>query len=259
MASIKERLDFAGKVVLVTGASGGRGIGSAIARAFHELGAAIVNIDIADGAGLFPNRYAFFKGDTTDETAAAGVVERVKDNFSRLDVLVNNVGIIAKSPMESFDMASFRRVMEVNVASAAVMTKHCIEALKAGAAGRIINIASVQAYIGTPVYSAYSASKAALCGLTRVWARELMPFGVTANAICPGFVHTDMFERSMERIQAESGKTRDEAIAEIVRECPQKRPIQPSEIGDLAVFLGSDLARGITGQSIHIDGGMVMP
>jgi 3-hydroxybutyrate dehydrogenase len=176
---------------------------------------------------------------------------------------VNNVGIIAKSPMESFDMAAFRKVVEVNVASAAVMTKHCIRLLKASGAGRIINIASVQAYVGTPVYSAYSASKAALCGLTRVWAQELMPFNINANAICPGFVHTDMFERSVERIMAESGKTRgktrEQAIAEIVHECPQKRPIQPSEIGDLAVFLGSELARGITGQSIHIDGGMVMP
>jgi NAD(P)-dependent dehydrogenase (short-subunit alcohol dehydrogenase family) len=172
---------------------------------------------------------------------------------------VNNVGIIAKSPMESFDMAAFRKVVEVNVASAAVMTKHCIGLLKASGAGRIINIASVQAYVGTPVYSAYSASKAALCGLTRVWAQELMPFNINANAICPGFVHTDMFERSVERIMAGSGKTREQAIAEIVQECPQKRPIQPSEIGDLAVFLGSELARGITGQSIHIDGGMVMP
>jgi enoyl-[acyl-carrier-protein] reductase (NADH) len=68
-----------------------------------------------------------------------------------------------------------------------------------------------------------------------------------------------MFERSMEKIMAESGKSREEAMAEIVRECPQGRPIQPFEIGDLAVFLGSDLSRGITGQSIHIDGGMVMP
>jgi 3-hydroxybutyrate dehydrogenase len=258
MAGIRERLDFAGKVVLVTGASGGRGIGSAIARAFHELGAVIVNVDVADGTGLFPERYVFCRSDATDETAVAGIAREVAEAFSRLDVLVNNVGIIAKSPMESFDMAAFRHVLNVNVISAAVVTKHCIELLKAGGAGRIINIASVQAYIGTPVYSAYSASKAALCGLTRVWAKELMPFGINANAICPGFVHTDMFERSIEKIMTESGKTREQAIAEIVHECPQKRPIQPFEIGDLAVFLGSDLARGITGQSIHLDGGMVM-
>ncbi|MDR0440239.1 MAG: SDR family oxidoreductase [Candidatus Accumulibacter sp.] len=259
MAGIRERLDFSEKVVLVTGASGGCGIGSAIARAFHELGAAIVNVDIADGTALFSERYAFFRGDVTDEAAMANIVKKIAESFARLDVLVNNVGIIAKSPMESFDMTVFRRVVEVNVASAAVMTKHCIELLKTSGAGRIISIASVQAYVGTPVYSAYSASKAALCGLTRVWAQELMQFGINANAICPGFVQTDMFERSIERIMAESGKTREQAIAEIVRECPQKRPIQPFEIGDLAVFLGSDLARGITGQSIHIDGGMVMP
>jgi 3-hydroxybutyrate dehydrogenase len=258
MASIKERLDFTGKVVLVTGASGGKGIGAAIARAFHELGASIVNVDIADGASLFPDRYAFYQGDTTDEKAITEIVKKTADKFSRLDVLVNNVGIISKSPMESFDISVFRKVMEVNVTSAAIVTKHCIELLRASGAGRIISIASVQAYIGTPVYSAYTASKAAICGLTRVWAKELMPFGVNANAICPGFVHTDMFERSVERIMG-SGKTREQAIAEIVYECPQKRPIQPYEIGDLAVFLGSDLARGITGQSIHLDGGMVMP
>jgi 3-hydroxybutyrate dehydrogenase len=258
MASIRERLNFTGKVVLVTGASGSRGIGSAIARAFHELGASIVNVDIADGTSLFPERYAFFRGDTTDEKAVAEIVKKTADEFSRLDVLVNNVGIISKSPMESFDIPAFRKVMDVNVASAAIVTKHCIELLKAAGAGRIISIASVQAYIGTPVYSAYTASKAAICGLTRVWAKELLPFGINANTICPGFVHTDMFERSVEKIIAESGKTREEAIARIVHECPQKRPIQPSEIGDLAVFLGSDLARGITGQSIHLDGGMVM-
>jgi NAD(P)-dependent dehydrogenase (short-subunit alcohol dehydrogenase family) len=163
MANIKERLDFSGKVVLVTGASGGRGIGSAIARAFHELGAVIVNVDIADGTALFPDPYVFYKGDTTDEKTMADIVKKIAGTFSRLDVLVNNVGIISKSPMESFDMSAFRRVIEVNVHSAAVVTKHCAGLLKAGGSGRIINIASVQAYIGTPVYSAYSASKASLC------------------------------------------------------------------------------------------------
>ncbi|MCL2001570.1 MAG: SDR family oxidoreductase, partial [Planctomycetes bacterium] len=114
------------------------------------------------------------------------------------------------------------------------------------------------AFIGTPVYSAYSASKAAICGLTRVWAKELMPDRITVNAICPGFVYTGMFERGLARIMAESGATREQAMVRLVESCPQKRPIQPDEVGELAVFLASDMARGLTGQSLHLDGGMVM-
>ncbi len=258
MATMTDRLNFSGKRVLVSGASGGRGIGSAIAFAFHGLGAHVVNLDVADGAGLLPDRYSFHRCDMTDEAAVERVLAGVAGDGPALDVLVNNAGIIGKAPMESFDMAEFRRIVEVNAVAAAQLTKHCLPLLKRSAAGRIINIASVQAYIGTPVYSAYTASKAALCGLTRVWAMELMPFGITANAICPGFVHTDMFERSVARIMAEKGATRERAIAAIVDGCPQKRPVQPAEVADLAVFLASGMGRGLTGQSIHLDGGMVM-
>ena len=258
MAGIKDRLDFSGKVALVTGASGGRGLGSAIARSFHELGAAIVNLDIADGTGLFPTRYLYLAGDATDEEAVRAALGQTAAAFGRLDVLVNNVGIISKSPMDLFDMSLFRQVLEVNIVSTALVTKHSLELLKKSGSGRIINIASVQAHIGTATYSAYSASKAAICGLTRVWAKELLPFGLTVNSICPGFAYTEMFERGMEKLVIEAGLTREEAMAEIVKDCPQKRPLQPREVGELAVFLGSELAAGLTGQSIHLDGGMVM-
>jgi 3-hydroxybutyrate dehydrogenase len=160
--------------------------------------------------------------------------------------------------MEDFDMALFRRILEVNATAAAQVSKHFIPLIKQAGAGSIINISSVQAYIGTPVYSAYTASKAAICGLTRVWAKELVAENITVNAICPGFVHTDMFEKSVVRLVA-GGMTREDAIADIVKESPQKRPIQPSEIGDLAVFLASGLARSMTGQSLHLDGGIAVP
>lgn len=259
MASIRDRLDFTGRTVLVTGASGEAGIGAGIARAFYELGATVVNLDMAENPALLPERYRFIRCDITAEDSVRAATRAVLDGFGKLDVLVNNAGIIGKSLMESFDMELFDRIMAVNVTGTAMVTKHCIPLLRKSGAGSIINTASVQAYIGTPVYSAYSASKAAVCGLTRVWAKELVRENITVNAICPGFVHTDMFEKAVARLIAERGMSREEAFADIVKESPQKRPIMPSEIGDLAVFLGSGLARGITGQSIHLDGGIVMP
>lgn len=259
MASIRDRLDFSGKVVLITGASSPRGIGAGIARAFHELNATIVSVDVVDGAPLLPDRCRSFRCDITDEDAVRETVSSAVAEYGRLDVLVNNAGIIGKSLMESFDMELFRRIMDVNATAAALMAKHCIGPLKRAGGGSIISIASVQAYIGTPVYSAYSASKAAVCGLTRVWAKELVRDNITVNSICPGFVYTDMFEKAVDRLRNEFGMTREEAFADILKECPMKRPIQPSEIGDLAVFLASGLARGITGQNIHLDGGIIMP
>lgn len=256
MSDIRDKLDFSGKTVLVSGASASKGIGATMARAFHRLGAFVINVDVADGAGLIPNNYAYYPCDTTDEAAVVSALARAAKSGRGLDVLVNNVGIIAKAEMESFDMASFRRVMDVNTVSAAMLTKHCVPLLKMSLAGRIVNIASVQAHIGTPVYSAYAASKAAICGLTRVWAMELMSHNVTVNAISPGFVHTDMFERGAARIMEERNVSRDEAIAAIVAPCPQKRPIQPEEVADMAVFLASGAAQGLTGQTLHLDGGM---
>ncbi len=255
---IHEKLDFTGKIVAVSGASGPRGVGAAVARSFHELGAHVINIDIAPGDGLLPDRYSSYQCDTTDETAVAAMIARIAAEFPRLDVLVNNAGIIAKSLMESFDMAVFRRVMDVNTLAVAQLTKHCLPLLKKSQAGSILTVSSIQAFIGTPVYSAYSASKAALTALTRVWAKELVEFNITVNTICPSFVHTDMFERALAKLMEDTKVSREQAMQSMVALSPQQRPIQPEEVGDLAVFLASGLARGMTGQSVHLDGGVVM-
>jgi NAD(P)-dependent dehydrogenase (short-subunit alcohol dehydrogenase family) len=124
--------------------------------------------------------------------------------------------------------------------------------------GRIINMSSMQAFMGTATYSAYAVSKAGIHALTRVWARELVEYNATANSICPSFAHTPMGDAFIRRTAAQRGVTEKEAMEFILAPVPQKRFIEPAEIAFTALFLCQELARGITGSAILVDAGMVM-
>lgn len=246
-------MQFAGRTVLVTGAS--RGIGAAIAAAFAAAGArthVLAETDeitaSARAIGARPHL-----ADVSDERAVARVIESI----GPLDVLVNNAGLERLTPIDEMDdagLATFRRVVEVNIVGAAIVTGQAQAAM--GAGGAVINTASIWGRVAEPLFGAYVASKHAVIGLTKTWARELGPRGIRVNAVCPGWVRTEAAMRSAKSLAARSGAS-ELAIIEAV-EAGQALPgglMEPGDVTGPYLFLASDLARNVTGQTLGVDRG----
>ncbi len=250
------RLD--GKVAFVTGAS--RGIGEAIVRRFVREGAQVVlaarDHDAigrhaaelsAGGAQAMAVRCDVRDGGSIREAVAAAV-----GRFEKLDVLVNNAGLGGATPLEDPDDERWDAILATNLTSVFRVTRAAAPHLAKG--GRVVNLSSVLGRFGVPAYAAYCASKHGVIGLTRALALELAPRDITVNAICPGWVETEMARRGFERFgSVEAGRAAAAAMA------PLKRVLDPEEIAGLAAYLASDDGRSITGQAIVADGGQVMP
>ena len=160
--------------------------------------------------------------------------------------------------MEQIDLERWKEVLEVNLTGPMVCTRAVVPLMKAQRWGRVINMSSMQALIGTPTYSAYSATKAAVSELTKVWAAELAPHGITVNAICPSYVETPMMERSVARVAAEQGIDTAAALARFLESIPQGRLLRREEIAFHAIYLASSLAEGVTGHDLVVAAGMVL-
>ena len=246
-------MELAGKTVLVTGAS--RGIGAAIAAAFVATGASVHAL--AEGEEIHAKAEELgatgHRADITDERA----VGRVIDALGSLDVLVNNAGLERLTPVEEMDdagLAIFRRVIEVNVVGTSIVTARAQAAMTTGAV--IINTASIWGRVAEPLFGAYVASKHAVIGLTKTWARELGPRGIRVNAVCPGWVRTEAAVRSAKSLAARSGRP-ELSIIEAV-EAGQALPgglMEPDDVTGPYLFLASDLARNVTGQTLGVDRG----
>ena len=263
-----------GRAALVTG--GGSGQGRAIALALAERGA-----DVAVGSFLASHGAVAANTDThhpsekelaevasaieshgaravgrhhearSDESCQA-LFEAASSAFSKVDILVNAAGITVEHPMASHNDDDWHRVIDVNLNGAYRMTKRCLPGMVERGWGRIVNIASTAANVGALGNAAYCASKSGMLGLTRCVALEGAPHGVTCNAICPGFVETEMMWSNMRRHARERGITYGELHAETVESYPQKRLVEPEEIAALAAFLCSGGARGITAEAITV-------
>jgi NAD(P)-dependent dehydrogenase (short-subunit alcohol dehydrogenase family) len=244
--------DFDGKVVIVTGAAGG--LGRAFAQGFASAGASLVVADI-DMAGVDETaalisatgaRAVAVKVDVTSKESTDALAQAALDAFGRIDVLINNAAIYAtltRKPFTEIDPAEWDRVMNVNVKGAWLCSASVFPKMS-HPGGRIVNIASATVYSGSPLWMHYVASKAAVIGMTRVMAREVGGDGVTVNAIAPGFTLT---EASLSLIEdAETYGVERGAI---------KRSSQPDDIVGTALFLASDNASYITGQTLVVDGG----
>ncbi|MBA3804622.1 MAG: SDR family oxidoreductase [Acidobacteria bacterium] len=255
------------RIALITG--GGRGIGRAVAFAFAREGASGIALlarteaEVARVAEEIEKECAVkalsFVCDVSDkesiERAFAGVVEE----FGRgVDILVNNAGIAESAPLVKTDDEMWQRHLGVNLTGTFYCTRAALPAMLARGWGRIINIASIAGKTGAPYISAYAASKHGVLGLTRSVALEVAAKGITVNAICPGYVETDMTRHAIENITAKTGKTIEEARAIMESLSPQNRMVTPEEVAALALLLASDDGRGINGQSINVDGGSVL-
>ena len=247
-------LDYEGRCVVITGAS--RGIGLGIARGFASAGARLHLIAndaaVHDRARELGATAAF--ADIADKASVAAALAPL----SRIDVLINNAGLELMTPVtDDGDAVSdaFRRVIEINVIGTALVTSAALPLMQAGAS--IINTASIWGRVAEPRFGAYVASKHAIIGLTKTWARELGPRGIRVNAVCPGWVRTEASMRSLGRMAAEAGVAEAVLLEQIVGAQALPGLMEPADMAGTYLFLGSDLAANITGQSLGVDRGEV--
>jgi NAD(P)-dependent dehydrogenase (short-subunit alcohol dehydrogenase family) len=246
---------LAGQKVLVTGAS--RGIGLGVARAFVAAGATVWALaedeavhDAARGIGA-----TGLRADVTDAGAVAAALART----GALDVLVNNAGLERITPVDDGSpeaTALFRRILDINVTGMAIVTAEALAAM--GPGGRIVNTASIWGRVGEPLFGAYVASKHAVIGLTKTWAKELGPRGIRVNAVAPGWVRTEAAVRSARVLAARTGTSEGAIIAGVEAAQPLGGGLmEPEDIAGAYLFLGSPASANITGQTLGIDRGEV--
>jgi NAD(P)-dependent dehydrogenase (short-subunit alcohol dehydrogenase family) len=238
------------RTAVVTGAS--RGIGAAIARALDAAGARVMLVArdgeaLEDVAGHLANEPLVVIADLADPAAPARVAAEALASMGRVDVLVNNAAIAARLPTEDMDAALIDGLHAVNVRAPLLLIAALVPSMRAAGRGSIVNLSSVSGVVGTPRRAAYAATKGAIDAATRSLAMELGPSGIRVNAVAPGVVDTDLWAKN----KAIAG-----VVEQIEAQTPLRRWSTPDDIADVVVFLASDAARFVTGETICADGGM---
>jgi NAD(P)-dependent dehydrogenase (short-subunit alcohol dehydrogenase family) len=193
--------------------------------------------------------------DVTDPTEVARLKQLALEHLGQVDILVNNVGAAHSDPLERITLEDWQRLMAVNATSTFLCTQAFVPGMVERRWGRVVNVASIAGLSGGRYIAAYSAAKHAVVGFTRSVAAEVAQFGVTVNAVCPGYVDTPMTEESIRRIMEKTGRSREQVLAAILETTPQRRLIAPEEVAAAALALCLDSARGINGHALVIDGG----
>lgn len=253
-----------GKSVVVTGSTSG--IGQGVAEAFAQAGCHVMLNGFGDAAEIESLRSGMAKrhgvevryspADMTKPDEIAAMIREAEAAFGAVDILVNNAGIQHVDAIEDFPPEKWDAVIAINLSSAFHATHHAVAGMKKRGWGRVINIASAHGLVASANKAAYVSAKHGVVGMTKVVALETAGTGVTANAICPGWVLTPLVRQQIEKRAKESGRSFDaEKIDLLSEKQPSKEFVSVEEIGALAVYLAGDLARAITGAAISIDGG----
>lgn len=250
------------KVAIITGSA--RGIGFEIGKIFAENGAKVVLSDLdqntVEKAALDLRNKGLevigLKADVTSEEDIFQLIKQAKDKYGRIDIFINNAGLQHVAPIEEFPTEKFELMIKIMLTAPFISIKNVLPIMKEQGFGRIINISSINGLIGFANKAAYNSAKHGVIGLTKVAALESASFGITVNALCPGYVDTPLVRGQLEDL----AKTRQVPLESVLEEViyplvPQNRLLDVSEIADYAIFLASDKARGITGQAVVLDGG----
>lgn len=237
------------KIAIVTG--GAQGIGKAIVKVMAEKGATAIIADINEKEGEktieeIPHT-EYYHLDLCDDKAVESMFEYVNQKYGKIDVLVNDAGIQIRNWATDFDLDQFDRLLRLNLRAYYVCSRIAARYMKQQGDGKIVNISSVNGYRYHSKRSAYNISKAAINGMTGTLAVELGRFGIRVNGVAPGYVETEVMLSGIRE-----GILKEDVIKSVI---PMKKYVLPEEVGKLVAFLASDESNGITGQTIHIDGG----
>ena len=246
-----------GKHALVTG--GGTGVGRSIALALAETGVAVTICGrrkeqlaaVADAN----KRISAIAADVTDEAAMTALYAEAEKARGPVDIVVANAGMSGSSPAQRTSLSDWQRTLDVNLTGSFLTVKPALAGMTSAKSGRVVFVASTAGLKGYAYVAPYVAAKHGVVGLMRALATELARTGVTVNAVCPGFVETDMLEDSVRRIVDKTGRTVEQARASLAATNPQGRFIQPQEVAAAVLWLCSEAAGSITGQAISLSGG----
>jgi 3-hydroxybutyrate dehydrogenase len=254
-------MTLSGRRAVVTG--GGRGIGAEVARRLAREGARVV-VSARSGEAIGTVAAALREEglqalavpcDVTDPVRVEELFRAAVAAMGGVDILVNNAGASSSAPLRRLSLEEWNRLIAVNATGPFLCTRAVLPGMTEAGWGRIVTVASVAGLRGGRYIAAYAASKHAVVGLTRSVALEAAGSGVTVNAVCPGFVNTPMTRESVARIVEKTGRTEEEALQALLAHSPQGRLVEPEEVAEAVLFLCSEGARGINGETLVMDGG----
>lgn len=242
---------------VITG--GGTGIGLATARALAAQGARLTLVGrngarVADAAKAFENAHGV-AADVADETSVTAAFEAARARFGPVSILINNAGIAPSAPLHRTDLAAWNEIIAINLTGAFLCTRAALADMYPAKWGRIVNVASIAGLKGGPYIAPYCASKHGMIGMTRALAHETAKRGVTVNAVCPGYVETDIVTRAAENIASRTRLNEEEARASLYAGNPQGRLISAGEVASAIAWLCSDGAAATNGAALPITGG----
>ena len=251
-------MSLSGKHAFITG--GGTGIGLAAARLLAEQGVRLTlaarNFARVEEAASTLDAHAV-SVDVSNETSVEAAIDAARSRFGGIDILINNAGITPSAPLHKTTLAMWNEVLAINLTGAFLCTRAALPDMIERKWGRVINVASIAGLMGDMYISAYCASKHGMIGMTRALAKEVARHGITANAICPGYVETDIVTRAAENIASKTKLNEEQARASLYAGNPQGRLIQPEEVASMIGWLCSDGAAATNGAALPISGGQI--